>query len=75
MCDNSNAINLSKNPISHSRTKHIELQHHFLIDNVQKGQLVLEKVDSEDNLADILPKALSRYFKLRIDLSMLEHNP
>jgi len=35
-CDNTSAINLSKNPILHSRTKHIEIRHHFLQDHVQK---------------------------------------
>ncbi|GJU48947.1 hypothetical protein Tco_1218502 [Tanacetum coccineum] len=37
MCDNKGAIDLSKNPVQHSRTKHIEIHHHFLCDNVQKG--------------------------------------
>ncbi|GKC02537.1 hypothetical protein Tco_0994147 [Tanacetum coccineum] len=36
MCDNKGAIDLSKNPVQHSRTKHIEIRHHFLRDNVQK---------------------------------------
>ena len=35
-CDNSSAINLSKNPVHHSRTKHIEVRHHFLRDHVLK---------------------------------------
>ncbi|GKB63037.1 hypothetical protein Tco_0919223 [Tanacetum coccineum] len=34
LCDNKGAIDLSKNPVLHSRTKHIEIQHHFLRDNV-----------------------------------------
>ena len=40
-CDNTSAINLSKNLIQHSRTKHIEIQHHFLRDHVQKGDIKL----------------------------------
>ncbi|GJU61253.1 retrovirus-related pol polyprotein from transposon TNT 1-94 [Tanacetum coccineum] len=36
MCDNKDAIDLSKNPVQHSRTKHIGIRHHFLRDNVQK---------------------------------------
>ncbi|GJV18991.1 retrovirus-related pol polyprotein from transposon TNT 1-94 [Tanacetum coccineum] len=36
MCDNKGAIDLSKNPVQHSRTKHIEIRHHFHRDNVQK---------------------------------------
>ncbi|GJV60352.1 hypothetical protein Tco_1466452 [Tanacetum coccineum] len=35
MCDNKGAIDLCKNPVQHSRTKHIEIRHHFLRDNVQ----------------------------------------
>nr|GEV78361.1 retrovirus-related Pol polyprotein from transposon TNT 1-94 [Tanacetum cinerariifolium] len=37
MCDNKGTVDLSKNPVQHSRTKHIEIRHHFLRDNVQKG--------------------------------------
>ncbi|GKB75439.1 retrovirus-related pol polyprotein from transposon TNT 1-94 [Tanacetum coccineum] len=44
MCDNKGAIDLSKNPVQHSRTKHIEIRHHFLRDNVQKGHILIEKV-------------------------------
>ncbi|GKA56392.1 retrovirus-related pol polyprotein from transposon TNT 1-94 [Tanacetum coccineum] len=44
MCDNKGAMDLSKNPIQHSRTKHIEIHHHFLRDNVQKWNISIEKV-------------------------------
>ncbi|GJR87192.1 retrovirus-related pol polyprotein from transposon TNT 1-94 [Tanacetum coccineum] len=54
LCDNKGAIDLSKNPVLHSRTKHIEIRHHFLRDNIQKGNISIEKVASEDNIADIL---------------------
>ncbi|GJS75740.1 retrovirus-related pol polyprotein from transposon TNT 1-94 [Tanacetum coccineum] len=60
MCDNKGAIDLSKNPVQHSRTKHIEIRHHFLRDNVQKGHILIEKVPSVDNIADILTKPLKR---------------
>ncbi|GJS17954.1 retrovirus-related pol polyprotein from transposon TNT 1-94 [Tanacetum coccineum] len=60
MCDNKGAIDLSKNPVQHSRTKHIEIRHHFLCDNVQKGHILIEKVPSVDNIADILTKPLKR---------------
>nr|GEV73779.1 zf-CCHC domain-containing protein/UBN2 domain-containing protein [Tanacetum cinerariifolium] len=43
MCDNKRAIDLSKNLVQHSRTKHIEIRHHFLRDNVQKGNIAIEK--------------------------------
>ena len=52
-CDNTSAINLSKNLIQHSRTKHIEIKHHFLRDHVQKGDIALEFISTEKQLADI----------------------
>ena len=74
MCDNKGAIDLSKNPVQHSRTKHIEIRHHFLRDNVQKGNITIEKVASEDNLADIFTKPLKRepFNHLRLGLGMME---
>nr|GEU88395.1 retrovirus-related Pol polyprotein from transposon TNT 1-94 [Tanacetum cinerariifolium] len=60
MCDNKGAIDLSKNSVQHSRTKHIEIRHHFLHDNVQKGHISIEKVPSIDNITDILTKPLKR---------------
>nr|GFA20348.1 hypothetical protein [Tanacetum cinerariifolium] len=56
MCDNKGAIDLSKKPVQHSRTKYIEIRHHFLYYNVQKGNIFIENVASEDNIADILTK-------------------
>ncbi|GJY06024.1 hypothetical protein Tco_0371964 [Tanacetum coccineum] len=77
MCDNKGVINLSKNPVQHSRTKHIEIRHHFLCDNVQKGHISIEKVPSVDNIADILTKPLKResFNYLRLGLGMMEHIP
>ncbi|GKA04984.1 hypothetical protein Tco_0684104 [Tanacetum coccineum] len=46
ICDNKGAIFLSKNPVQHSQTKHIEICYHFLRDNVQKGHISIEKVPS-----------------------------
>nr|GEW83402.1 copia protein [Tanacetum cinerariifolium] len=43
MCDNKGDIDLSKNPVQQSRTKHIEIRHHFLRDNVQKENISIEK--------------------------------
>ncbi|GKB01948.1 retrovirus-related pol polyprotein from transposon TNT 1-94 [Tanacetum coccineum] len=76
LCDNKGAIDLSKNPVLHSHTKHREIRHHFLRDNVQKGNITIEKVSSEDNIADILTKPLKREsFKLlRLGLGLMEPN-
>ncbi|GJT66927.1 retrovirus-related pol polyprotein from transposon TNT 1-94 [Tanacetum coccineum] len=76
LCDNKGAIDLSKNPVLHSRTKHIEIRHHFLRDNVQKGNISIEKVSSEDNIANILTKLLKRepFNILRLGLDLMEPN-
>ncbi|GKF69131.1 hypothetical protein Tco_0202188 [Tanacetum coccineum] len=76
LCDNKGAINLSKNPVLHSRTKHIEIRHHFLRDNVQKGNISIENVSSEDNIADILTKPLKHepFNLLRLGLELMEPN-
>ncbi|GJW37012.1 hypothetical protein Tco_0059932 [Tanacetum coccineum] len=74
MCDNKGAIDLSKNPVQHSRTKHIEIRHHFLRDNVQKGNISIEKVASKDNITDIFTKPLKRevFNYLILGLGMME---
>ncbi|GJS80259.1 retrovirus-related pol polyprotein from transposon TNT 1-94, partial [Tanacetum coccineum] len=74
--DNKGAIDLSKNLVLHSRTKHIEICHHFLRDNVQKGNISIEKVASKDNIADILTKPLKRepFNLLRLGLGLMEPN-
>ncbi|GJS51150.1 hypothetical protein Tco_0624512 [Tanacetum coccineum] len=76
MCDNKGAIDLSKNLVQHSRTKHIEIHHHFLRDNVQKGYISIENVSSEDNIADILTKPHKRepFNYLRLGQGMMEQN-
>ncbi|GJW56154.1 retrovirus-related pol polyprotein from transposon TNT 1-94 [Tanacetum coccineum] len=75
MCDNKSTINLSNNPVQHSHTKHIEIRHNFLRDNVQKGHISIEKVSSVDNIADILTKPLKResFNYPRLGLGMMEH--
>ena len=73
-CDNTSAINLSKNPVQHSRTKHIEIRHHFLRDHVQKGDIELEFVCTDDQLADVFTKPLSedRFVMIRNKLGLCD---
>ena len=73
LCDNTSAINLSKNPIQHSRTKHIEIRHHFLRDHVKKGDVVIKFVSTENQLVDIFTKPLSEehFIKIRHELGMM----
>ncbi|GJY48415.1 hypothetical protein Tco_0438371 [Tanacetum coccineum] len=68
------AIDLSKNLMQHSKTKHIEIRHHFLRDNIQKGNISIEQVASEDNIADIFTKPLKRevFNYLRLGIGMMK---
>ncbi|KAM0996393.1 hypothetical protein ACFX2C_006406 [Malus domestica] len=58
-CDNLSAIALSFNPIQHQRTKHIEIDVHFVRERVAKRQLSVQFVSSQEQFADILTKGLS----------------
>ena len=75
-CDNTSAINLSKNSILHSRTKHTEIRHQFLRDHVQKGDCILEFVDTKNQLADIFTKPLPKenFFVIRRKIGLLNLN-
>jgi hypothetical protein len=44
LCDNESAVKIVNNPVQHSRTKHIDIRHHFLSDHVAKGDILLEGV-------------------------------
>ena len=56
--DNTSAINISKNPIQHSRTKNIDIRHNFIRDLVDFNVLTLEFVEKRHQLADIFIKVL-----------------
>jgi bifunctional DNase/RNase len=74
-CDNLSAINISKNPIQHSRTKHINIRHHFIRDLVEDKVITLEHVTTEEQLADIFTETLDvkQFEKLRNKLGICIH--
>ena len=57
-CDNISPINLIKNLIQHSRTKHIKIRHHFIRDHVHRGDIELNFINSKSQLVDIFTKPL-----------------
>jgi hypothetical protein len=59
-CDNQSCIKLSKNPVFHDRPKHIEIRYHFIHDYVQRGVVELQYISTDEQVADILSKALNR---------------
>eukprot|EP00253_Pinus_taeda_P026209 PITA_26209 len=60
LCDNTSAISISKNPVMHSKTKHIPIKYHFLREQVLEQKVKLEYVPSKEQVADILTKPLPR---------------
>jgi hypothetical protein len=74
LCDNESAIKLANNLVQHSRTKHIDIRHHFLRDHEAKGDIALRHVSTERQLADIFTKPLDeqRFCALRSELNILD---
>ena len=72
--DNESAIKLTVNPVQHSRTKHIDIRHHFLRDHEAKGDIETRYVSTDNQLADIFTKPLdeSRFCALRSELNILD---
>ena len=57
--DNQGSIALAHNPVFHSRTKHIDIQHHYIRDEVASQRIQLSYVPTEEMIADGLTKALT----------------
>ncbi|GJV53812.1 putative ribonuclease H-like domain-containing protein [Tanacetum coccineum] len=55
--DNESAICVVKNPVYHSKTKHIEIRHHFIRDSYEKRLIEMVKIHTDNNVADLLTKA------------------
>lgn len=74
-CDNTGAINLSKNPIQHSRSNHIDIKHHFIKDHVQKGNVKLKFIETKLQVVDIITKTLIedkfKFFKSLVNVKCL----
>ncbi|CAL9016687.1 unnamed protein product [Prunus brigantina] len=71
-CDNSSAIKLSKNPVLHGRSKHIDVRFHFLRNLTRDGVVELKYCGTSEQLADIMtkPLKLESFVKLRELLGM-----
>jgi hypothetical protein len=74
LCDNESAIKIAHNPVLHSKPKHIEIRHHFIRDHVNRGDIDLTYVGTENQLADIFTKPLdeARFRELRHELNIID---
>ena len=74
LCDNESAVKLTNNPVQHARTLHIDVRYHFIRYHQQKGDISIESVGTEDQLADIFTKSLDEkmFYKLRNELNILD---
>ncbi|GKA38282.1 hypothetical protein Tco_0730833, partial [Tanacetum coccineum] len=70
---NKSTICIVKNPVFHSKTKHIEIRHHFIRDSNEKKLIQMIKIHTDQNVADLLTKAfdVSRFEYLIASIGML----
>jgi hypothetical protein len=58
--DNQSCIHLAKNQGDFPRSKHIDMRYHFVREQVERGEIILRKIDTKQNLADVFTKALDK---------------
>ena len=73
-CDNQAAIAISQNDVHHARTKHIDIRHHYIREAIQKKEVQLSWIRSEDQLADIFTKALPIHAFQKLRMPLLSPN-
>jgi len=59
-CDNKAAINISLNPVQHDRTKHVEVDRHFIKEKVEEGIICMSYVPTQEQTADVFTKGLPK---------------
>ena len=58
-CDSQSAVSLSKNQVYHDRAKHVDIKYHFIRDMIKSEAIAIEKISTNENVANMLREALS----------------
>lgn len=75
-CDNVSALAIASNPIFHARTKHVEVDYHFVRERVLRRDLQIRYIATSDQLADIFTKSLSSsHFQFLCSKTMVSNDP
>ena len=73
--DNNGSLALANNPCDHQKSKHIEVRYFFVRQKVEEGRISVVRVSTQDQLADILTKALPQPQHEKLSLIIMGHNP
>jgi hypothetical protein len=76
-CDNQSCVKLSENFMFHDRSKHIEIKYYFIHDKIEKGEVILQYISTNEKTTDILTKPLSKmkFAYLSDKLGLMEITP
>jgi len=78
VCDNKSVISIAHNPVQHDRTKHVEIDRHFIKEKLDDGLIATEYIPSRLQLADMFTKGLptKQFEDLTCKLGMVDiHSP
>ena len=65
-------MKLSKNPVFHDKSKHIEIKFHYSRDMVQRGAVKLQYVATDGQIADVLARVKLEYFREKLGVLQIE---
>jgi hypothetical protein len=76
-CDNIGALALALNHVFHARTKHIEVDYHFVREKALNRDILIKFINTRDQVADVFTKGLpsARFLVLKVKLMVVPHPP